>query len=412
METNRSVADRGALTNAALIRRARAQFTFGRPAFAGRSLTAPLLGVITIGILVKLALYALLSEGHGGPAHAFCQWDCHWYVHTIREGYDPEPRLHPVPDMANWAFFPLYPILARLLGAITGAGAYWSGTAVSVACFAAFAVLSCRYRAITRPGRSQRRWIALLLVYPLSFYFFIPYTESLYLLVTILLLLAIEARDATGAGIATALTTATRPTGVTMIPYLMAERAWFLRAALRPGLDRATRLRIFADAVFPLAIAPLGLALYMAYLYWLTGDALAFSHVQIAWDRHFVSPLKTIYWNLFKPEWGYMLDPDAPQSSGYALIWVALSGLACLWLIRRRRFLETWVLATTVGLALTTSLISIPRYVAANPAFLLALGDVADRIASRTLRIGLAVLCVLVQVAVLYGWFRQSTLLM
>ena len=378
----------------------------------GRVLTLRLLGFIAAGIFVKLVAYFLISETHGGPAHAFCQWDCEWYLHTIRQGYDPEPRLRPVFDYANWAFFPLYPMLGRLLRAITGATSYWSATIVAVACFAAFAMLSCRYRALTRPGSSQIRWIVLLLVYPLSFYFFVPYSESLYLLVTILLLLAMEARNATGAGIVTAFTTATRPTGVVIIPYLFAERAWFLRTAFRPGVDRATRIRILADTVFPLAIAPLGLACYMFYLYWLTGDALAFSHVQVAWRRQFIDPLKTIYWSLFKPEWGYMLDPDAPQSKAYGLIWVALSGFACLWLVMRRRFLELWVLATTVVLALTTSLDSIPRYVAANPAFLIVLGDFADRIGPRTIRIGLAVLCILVQVAVLHGWFIHSSLLM
>lgn len=411
MDTTRNTADRGIFARGAMLGRAKARLMSAAPA-TGRRLTMELAGAIFAGILLKSAIYLLLSLGHGGPTHAYCQWDCEWYVHTIRNGYDPEPRLRPVFDYANWAFFPLYPMLARLLRAITGISAFWSGTAISIGCFAAFAVLSCRYRAITRPGRSQLRWIVLLLVYPLSLYFFVPYTESLYLLVTILLLLAVEARDATGAGVVTALTTAARPTGVTVIPYLMAERAWFLRTAFQPGLDRATRLRIVADAAFPLAIAPLGLAGYMVYLYWLTGDALAFSHVQVAWGRQFINPLKTIYWNLFKPEWGYMLDPDAPQSKGYGLIWVVLSGLACLWLLIRRRFLETWVLATTVVLALTTSLASIPRYVTANPAFLLAVGDLGDRIVSRPLRVGLAMLCIMLQVVAVFGWFRHSTLLM
>ncbi len=367
---------------------------------------------LTLG---KLLLYVLAAQSSGGAEAGLCQWDCEWYIHTIQNGYDIEPMLRPSIDLANWAFFPLYPLLAGTLKLATGLNAFWAGTLTSVLCYISFVILSIRYRALTRGLQTQGyglSWIVLLTVYPFSFYFFLPYTESLYLLITALLLLAVRTNKPTCTGLTTALLTATRPTGVLAIPYIALERAWHARLAFRPGLNLPARLRILADCAFPLALAPLGLACYMAYLYWLTGDALAFSHVQIVWDRKFFNPLKTFYWSLLQNDWSYMLDFNKPQSHAYAASFVVVAGLACSWLLWRGLFLEMWLLGATVLLALSTSVESIPRYVTASPVFLLAVGDLADHIQLRVVRIGLAVLAVLLQILLLHMWFGNSGLLM
>ena len=362
--------------------------------------------------LLKLLLYVAAAQPFGGAEHALCQWDCEWYVHTIQDWYDPEPRLRLTGDEANWAFFPLFPLLARGLRAVTGLDAFWSGTAIAVLCFVGFAAVSTRYRALTRPHGRPAPWIVLLIFYPFSLYFFMVYTESLYLVLTVLLLLSVRTRDFTGACVATGLATAARPTGVVAIPYLLVEGAWRARAAFRPGLAPSARARILADIAFALALAPLGLACYMAYLYWLTGDALAFSHVQVAWAREFYSPLKILYWALAtKNDLYYLLDPHAPQSKVYAVLFVFAAGLVCVWLLWRGLFLEAWLLGATVLLALTTSVVSLPRYVAANPVFLLVVGDVVDRIRSRPARLGLAIAAVLAQGYLLSQWFIGSTML-
>lgn len=376
------------------------------------SLGAVRLSVLLGLILAKLLLYVAAAQLAGGAETSLCQWDCEWYVHTIQNGYDPEPRLSPSRDYTNWAFFPLYPLLGRALGSVTGLDAFWSGTAVSVLCFAGFAMLSTRYRALTRPRGNPDAWTVLLLVYPFSLYFFMVYTESLYLLLTMLLLIAARRHTHAGAGLATSMLTATRPTGVLAIPYFVAERTWYARAMFAPGTTTSSRMSIAANALFPLALMPFGIACYMAYLYWLTGDALAFSHVQAAWGRSFQNPLKVLYWGLSKADWHLLLESQATQSGSYAASFAILASLACTWLLARGLLLEAWLLGATVLLALTTSLDSLPRYVAANPVFLLVVGDVADRIRPPIVRVGLAVACVLLQGVLLHQWFLRSLQLM
>jgi hypothetical protein len=65
--------------------------------------------------------------------------------------------------------------------------------------------------------------------------------------------------------------------------------------------QRATLRRALLD-LLPLILVPIGLALYMGYLWVLNGDPLYFSHVQIHWNRHFAAPWTAIInsWNQIK----------------------------------------------------------------------------------------------------------------
>jgi hypothetical protein len=369
------------------------------------------LAVLLVLVGLKLLLYVAAAYWSGGVSE-LCQWDCKWYVHTAEYGYDREPNLYPYVDFANWAFFPLYPLLARLAMALTGLSGFWGATLVSVLCFTAFAVLSTEYRRLSRPGSDKVVWLGLLLVYPYSLYFFMAYTESLYLLISVLLLLAVQRRADIEASVATALLTVTRPTGLLVIPYLAAAALWRSRALFGRGPDAEARRRGFADLLFPLAVMPLGLACYMAYLYWLTGDALAFQHVQAAWGRTFTNPLKTFYWELHVNDWAILLSSEGPESRSYNVAFAIPVALGCAWLLLRRLPFEAWLLGCTAFLALGTGSISFPRIVAANPVFLLLAGDVADRIGSRPARWTLALLCVALQAVLLHRWLLGSRLVM
>ena len=54
-----------------------------------------------------------------------------------------------------------------------------------------------------------------------------------------------------------------------------------------------------------MALVPLGLATYMAYLWVLRGDPLYFSHVQAHWGRHLAPPWVSIEHSF--------ADPHAPR---------------------------------------------------------------------------------------------------
>lgn len=362
-------------------------------------------------ILLKFALFgAGAAYVRSGVEIGLCNWDCGWYRGIIQHGYEAEPAPR-WQDQANWAFFPLFPMLGRAVMLVTGAGPFWSGTAVSVLCFAAFALFSFHYRALTRPKGKPVTWAVLLLVYPYSFYFFLAYTESLYLLLTLALLWCARRRAMDGAGVATFLLTATRPTGVVAIPYLAVQQIWRARALFRPGLARRARVALLGEALFPLALMPLGIVLYMIFLYWLTGDALAFSHVLAAWGKGLRDPVREFYWSLRANDWGLAVQ-EVGVSASYNACFAIPAALGCVWLLWRRLPFEAWLLGGTAALALSGGATSLARYVAANPIMLLLAGDVADRIRSRAARVVLAVLCLGLQAFLIHRWYLQSGLVM
>jgi hypothetical protein len=362
-------------------------------------------------ILLQFALFCAGAAYVQGSAEAgLCNWDCEWYRGIIQHGYDiePAPRWE---DQASWAFFPLFPMLGRAVMLVTALDPFWSGTSVAVLCFVAFALLSFRYRALTRPEGNPVTWAVLLLVYPFGFYFLLPYTESLYLLLTLAVLWCTRRGAMDGAGLATGLLTATRPTGVVAIPYLAVQLLWRARALFRPGSAPRARLALLGEVLFPLALMPLGIVVYMIFLYWLTGDALAFSHVLVAWNRRLGDPLRNFYWGLAANDWDLVIH-GVGASLSYNACFAIPAALGAVWLLWRRLPFEAWLLGCTVALALSGSAISLARYVAANPITLLLAGDVADRVRSRAARVVLTVLCLALQAFLMHRWYIRSDLLM
>ena len=362
-------------------------------------------------ILLKFALLcAGAAVAEGGAETGLCRWDCGWYSGIIQNGYDIEPAPN-WEDQADWAFFPLFPMLGQAIMLVTALDPFWSGTSVSVLCFVAFALFSFRYRALTRPEGNPVAWAVVLLVYPFSFYFFLPYTESVYLLLTLAVLWYARRGAMDGAGLATGLLTAARPTGVVAIPYLAVQQVWRARASFRPGAAPRARLALLAEALFPLALMPLGIVAYMIFLYWLTGDALAFSHVLAAWGKGLRSPVREFYWELMANDWGLAIH-EVGVSLSYNACFAIPAALGVVWLLLRRLPFEAWLLGGTAVLALSGGATSLARYVAASPIMLLLAGDVADRIGSRTAGIVLAVLCLTLQAFFVRQWFLQSGLVM
>jgi hypothetical protein len=87
-------------------------------------------------ILVALALSVLseiatwvFARGYGYwvlgqplGLRSFCRWDCFWYGSIVLYGYDAVPSRNPAGDGANWAFYPLFPLLAGLWHRLAGFG--------------------------------------------------------------------------------------------------------------------------------------------------------------------------------------------------------------------------------------------------------------------------------------------------
>ena len=193
-----------------------------------------------------------------------------WYISTAKEGY--EHRAFDATVQRNWAFFPLYPLLLRMASKITG-GFLLTGMLLSNICFLpALILLHKTALAFGLDEDGADRTIFYLAIFPTSYFFSLAQTESLFLLLTVGSFYAARRERWWVAGALGALASATRFSGIFLVPAL----------ALLYWQRHGFRLRA---NVLGLLLAPLGLLSFMLYLYLITGNAFAFKDVLVAWGR-------------------------------------------------------------------------------------------------------------------------------
>jgi hypothetical protein len=202
------------------------------------------------------------------------RWDAVWYLGIADDGYDGGP---------DAAFFPLYPLLVRtlVLPYPSEAALLVAAYAVSLACFAGALWLLERLVALELGRAVAGATVWLVALFPASVYFGAPYSESLFLLVSVGAFYAARTERWAWAGALAAAATASRSAGmVLLVPLLL---LW-LDGRPRRGRDLAW-----------LALAPVGLAAYALHLELAHGDAFAFLDAQDAWMRDFAGPFVGVW---------------------------------------------------------------------------------------------------------------------
>ena len=234
------------------------------------------------------------------------RWDAIHYLTIAFDGYtEGYPGLSN-PEMRP-AFFPLYPGIVRL---VSGFGAsrglvLVAACAVSLACFFAALALLHRLTAIEVGERFARPTLLLLAFFPAAFFFGIPYSESLFLLLAVGALLAARTEHWALAGIALALASATRFPGILLIVPV---------ALLYLYGPRGDRKREISDGFWPryyirrdaawLLLGPLGLVAFSVYLHFAVGNAFAWNDAQVVFSRHTVNPFSGVWAGLKEAGWG------------------------------------------------------------------------------------------------------------
>ena len=230
--------------------------------------------------------------GPAGFLNYWALWDGAWYSQIATDGYGAR-------EPASTAFFPLYPMLVKL-GAVLGGGPAFWGVVVSLVStlFALFFVY--RIGEHLFDARAARAATLCLAFFPTAFFLNAVYTEALFLALTAgTIWAALVRRDFLVAGLLGALAAATRNVGVLLlIPLLFGWARQRREAGLR--------------GVLGMALVPMGLAAYAAYLWIRFGDPLLFARQQGEyWNREASGPLATLgdAWRAAGLGIEYVLDP-------------------------------------------------------------------------------------------------------
>jgi hypothetical protein len=230
--------------------------------------------------------------------------DAIWYLRLSAEGWSP--------DDASAAFFPLYPLAVRAVSWVVPGDDVFAALLVSNAAFLGALLALFALTAEAFGERMARRTIVVAAVFPTAFFFLAPYSESLFLLLSVLTFL--EARHERWGRVAVlgGLAALTRSVGILLVPAMLVE-------AIRGRSERRPLLPRVAGA----AAVALGPLLWFGWWGVVHDRWLAPLDAQANWLRHPTWPWVTVAeaarvaWNL-QSYW--LLD--------LAIVAVAIAGLA------------------------------------------------------------------------------------
>ena len=165
------------------------------------------------------------------------QWDSHWYLGIVRQGYQFAGFDKIAYEQGNVAFFPGYPLavtaLSRLLRVEPELGLY---LIAQLFCWLMWIYLFLLYRLWQIPTLWQVLASLIILVYPSSFYLVVGYSESLFMASLLGFFYWSMGLDSLWpsllAGIHGLVMSATRIVGlpVALVPLLRLSRRWFWTA--------------------------------------------------------------------------------------------------------------------------------------------------------------------------------------
>jgi hypothetical protein len=242
----------------------------------------------------------------------FARYDTGYFEGIAWSGYAPLPG-----GRSNIAYFPVYPMLIRLVARLFGrqhAVFYLSGIAIAWVCFV-LAMVALYYLArLDLPRRRAERAVLLTMIFPFGFFFGAAYSESTFLLFTVLAFYLFRTRHWLAGGLCGAIATATRVPGIMMVPAL----AWLAWQHAQP----TRRDRVVAAV--GVALAASGFAAYCLYIYQLTGDPFEWAATLQRWGYYpggspWLAPLRLVRTLLTHPYRYLTTNPMAVYDTLYGI---------------------------------------------------------------------------------------------
>jgi len=278
-------------------------------AFVGLRLAMFLIGLFGVALFPPLHQVGVPGWAANPPdpgwQNVFTAWerfDALWFLRIGDTGY----RLGD----GSAAFFPLYPLAIRGLSFVMGGHPLAAATLVSNAAFCGALIVTYLLTTSELSERAARNTILLMCLFPTAHFFLMPYSESLFFLLSVAAFWGARRGRWGVAGAAGALAAATRSIGFVLAPALLIEAL----QQRNEGRGRAW------PGVLAAAATLCGLLAYLAYWGLRAGEWLAPLTRQANWQREFSWPWVTL-WNGTGDAFGHLGE----GFGGYWLIdWLIL----------------------------------------------------------------------------------------
>ena len=370
------------------------------------------------------------------------EWDAKWYARMTEKGYMFPTDYNP---QASWAFFPMYVLTCRCLYLICGGliSADWVGIIVSNVCIFIAAYTAVKYVRDLKTsklkaevdgrkkeslasladqgkehegpsGDGNRSLLIGLLMFmaPYTFYCAAMYTEAMFIMFIALFFRACQKRKYLLAGLFSALASASRIVGCTLVFALLVEL--YLDYEERAQVQTLAKkvLGFVLDTieqpkrVLGLMLCPLGTFSYMLYLYFFCGDPWAFMHVQIAWREEHYFPILGV---LYKACTGQIEN----RYTYMGWFCIAMFGIYIYMIVRKHYSMGIFGIIALL-IPLTSHVMSTCRFTVGSYVVFVGLYDLLDRMKGKWLWLKYLILAgfFVAEAFALYIWYNSDCWLM
>lgn len=319
------------------------------------------LGLLAVTYLGSLTFSQVANQGIGAVSNnrpfdfwaSWAQWDGGYYYNIAKSGYS---------TLEDFAFFPLYPILIKIISLIISLDILFLGLLISNLAFLIFLYLLYKLVNLRFNKKIARTTIITLLFFPTTFYAVALYSESIFLMLVVSAFLTLWQKKYLMASVAISLASLTRGAGVFLIISLIYSYLSHINFALKKVNTKMLHL----------VPSVLGIALYMIYLAATTNDPFKFLNVQDLWQRSITDPVSTIASYLWS-----LLTMQAQPINVWLDLGFTLLFLTVLILGARKIPSSLWIFSMFAILipSATGTLTSMPRYLLSSLGAFIIIGQ-------------------------------------
>jgi Gpi18-like mannosyltransferase len=219
-------------------------------------LVSVLIGIQTLSLQTSFLGGGLSSYLSNPYIYPFINFDGEHYLSLVQKGY----------EQYTYFYFPGYPIVVRIMSDLLGNTFYSQSVAGIIISFISFVFAVIGLKKLLVLDKLTNIFSSVLLVlllFPTSYYFASYYTESLFLALSVWSFYFARNKNWLIAGLFGLFATATRITGIALLPALIVE--WYI-----------SKENMKLSTIIGMLLIPLGLVFYMLYLQITTSDALVF----------------------------------------------------------------------------------------------------------------------------------------
>ena len=340
---------------------------------------------------IMMALVAFYNKSELPFYQIINQWDSGWYFKIAQNGYEVLPEItNGNLNYVSWAFFPLYPLLIRIVNTIVPIDISIISYMLSNLFTYISMVFSSLYLIDTKRENAIYLFYFTLLFGPYCFYFSSTYTESLFIMLLAMALYYSNQKQWIKAGVVCGLLSATKTVGVLFFFCILGKMIceengnifYEIREILRDG-----------KKMLALFLCPSGLFCYMAYLYYHTGDVFAFVHAQRGWARRNELP-----WNIIRE------GLNSPQLIMKILTIFTIFGiLLIVYSIYKKRYSEAFIMSYLILPGLFSGILSIPRYIVGSLVYYFNVSEILSKF--KLLKYAVCIFSFLLGIVMIHFWY-------